>query len=207
MPDLAVFRELGLPFWLAGGYAEPEQITAALEVGAAGVQVGTAFAYCEESGLHGCDEARGDRPQPGRSGEDLHGSGGIARPVSRSRWSSSRTASPIRLCTRSDPGSAIWDTCGRRTGERTARSGWRCPSEPVEDYVRKGGAEEDTIGRKCLCNALIANIGHPQVQRNGEIEQELITSGDDVADVARFLPPGRDTYSALDVIDYLLPTT
>jgi NAD(P)H-dependent flavin oxidoreductase YrpB (nitropropane dioxygenase family) len=84
--------------------------------------------------------------------------------------------------------------------------GWRCPSEPVEDYVRKGGSEKDTVGRKCLCNALIANIGHPQVQRNGEIEQELITSGDDVADVARFLPPGRDTYSALDVIDYLLPT-
>ena len=71
--------------------------------------------------------------------------------------------------------------------------------------MRKGGAEEDTIGRKCLCNALISNIGLPQTQRNGEIERELITSGDDVADVARFLPPDRETYSALDVIDYLLP--
>jgi hypothetical protein len=83
--------------------------------------------------------------------------------------------------------------------------GWRCPSEPVDDYVRKGGSEADTVGRKCLCNSLVANIGHPQVQRNGEIEGELITSGDDVADVARFLQEGRDGYRAIDVIDYLLP--
>ena len=49
--DLGAFRALGVPFWLAGSCAEPEQIAAALRGGAAGVQIGTAFAYCEESGL------------------------------------------------------------------------------------------------------------------------------------------------------------
>jgi hypothetical protein len=32
----------------------------------------------------------------------------------------------------------------------------------------------------------------------------LVTAGDDVANVARFLPPGADTYGAADVISYLL---
>ena len=44
---------LGLPYWLAGGYASPEMLTASHRAGAAGVQVGSAFALCEESGLLG----------------------------------------------------------------------------------------------------------------------------------------------------------
>ena len=83
--------------------------------------------------------------------------------------------------------------------------GWRCPAEPVDDYVRKGGAAEDTVGRKCLCNSLMANVGLGQIQRQGAPELTLITSGDDVSDVARFLPPGADSYTAVDVIRHLLP--
>ncbi|MEI8244156.1 MAG: nitronate monooxygenase, partial [bacterium] len=49
--DLAVMRKLGLPFWLGGACATPEKLQAALAEGAAGVQVGTAFALCVESGL------------------------------------------------------------------------------------------------------------------------------------------------------------
>src|SRR5690606_29930626 len=46
--------------------------------------------------------------------------------------------------------------------------GYRCPSEPVDDYVAKGGKVEDTVGRKCLCNALTADVGLAQVQKNGD---------------------------------------
>ena len=81
--------------------------------------------------------------------------------------------------------------------------GYRCPAEPEQAYIAKGGDPAATEGRKCLCNALIANIGHPQVQRNGDVEGVLITSGDDVADVARLLRDGRDSYTAADVIAYL----
>ena len=49
--DLDKIRQIGLPFWLAGGYGTPEKLVEALELGAAGVQVGTAFAFSEESGL------------------------------------------------------------------------------------------------------------------------------------------------------------
>ena len=82
--------------------------------------------------------------------------------------------------------------------------GWRCASEPVADFVSKGGAPEEAVGRKCLCNALMANIGLGQTQRDGYVEPALVTSGDDVAGVARFLPPGADSYRAADVLDYLL---
>jgi NAD(P)H-dependent flavin oxidoreductase YrpB (nitropropane dioxygenase family) len=49
--DLGKMTELGLPFWLAGGAGSPERLKAAHEAGAAGIQVGTLFAYCEESGF------------------------------------------------------------------------------------------------------------------------------------------------------------
>ena len=49
--DFAKIRELGAPFWLAGGYGSAEKLQEALAIGATGVQVGTAFAFTRESGL------------------------------------------------------------------------------------------------------------------------------------------------------------
>ena len=51
MPELEKIRALGLPFWLAGSYGRPGKLAEARRIGAAGVQVGTAFAFCEESGV------------------------------------------------------------------------------------------------------------------------------------------------------------
>lgn len=81
--------------------------------------------------------------------------------------------------------------------------GYRCAAEPVEDYVRKGGLLEDTQGRLCLCNGLMANIGLGQIRPEGP-EQALLTAGDDVMNLARFLPSGANSYSAADVIHRLL---
>ena len=50
----------------------------------------------------------------------------------------------------------------------------------------------------------MSNICLGQIKRDGTEEPILVTSGDDVADVARFLPDGATTYHAKDVIDYLL---
>ena len=84
--------------------------------------------------------------------------------------------------------------------------GFRCPAEPVGAYVAKGGAPAATVGRKCICNALLANIGLPQVRGRG-IELGLVTSGDDLAKVTRFMSPGTTRYSAADVIAILLERT
>ncbi|MFO0860007.1 MAG: nitronate monooxygenase [Phycisphaerales bacterium] len=204
-PDLEEFRALGLPFWLAGSYARPERVAEALRCGAAGVQVGTAFAYCDESGL-----SREIREQT------------LAMSKARTlRVFTDPTASPTgfpfklvqlpgTLADPATPGrSARMCDLGylRHAYKRPDGSlGWRCPAEPVADFVEKGGSEAETQGRKCLCNALLANIGLGQLRGQGGEKRELalVTSGDDVMEVARFLKPGSDSYRAVDVIEHLL---
>ena len=88
------------------------------------------------------------------------------------------------------------------TGE--GKIGYRCAAEPVANYVAKGGKVEETVGRKCLCNALMANIGHEQKRKDGSVEPPLVTVGDDLNTVAQFLAPGRTSYSAADVVASLL---
>ena len=201
--DLGKVRELGLPFWLAGGFAEPEKLAQAIAAGASGVQVGTAFAFCEESGIaedlkqkviQMCQEGPVDvftDPAASPTGfpfKVLHVAGTLSEPAEYER----RT----RVC---DAGYL------RRAYRRTDGTvGYRCAAEPPEQYVAKGGLLEDTIGRKCLCNALFANIGLAQPFRTGGFEGALVTAGDDVANLPRLLKPGHSTYTAADVLRYLL---
>jgi hypothetical protein len=81
--------------------------------------------------------------------------------------------------------------------------GYRCAAEPVDVHVAKGGAAGDTVGRRCLCNALMANIGLAQVRAGGVVEPPLLTSGDDLRHLARFLGT-REEYSARDVVEHVL---
>ena len=88
--------------------------------------------------------------------------------------------------------------------------GYRCASEPVNDWLKKGGELQATEGRKCLCNALMANTGMPQVspfKKAGEtaryVEEILITAGDDVNRCKLFMKQdehGDWSYTAGDVI-------
>jgi nitronate monooxygenase len=204
VPDLSAIRELGLPFWLAGGYGESDQVRKARELGAAGVQVGTPFAYCEESGFDADVKRRVLKLS--RQGNARVFTDPVASP----------SGFPFKVVelegTLSDSDvyenrTRVCDLGYLRTAYRKEDGGigWRCPAEPVDDYVAKGGTAEDTIGRKCLCSALLSNVGFVQIQRQGAPEPTLVTSGDSVADVARFLPMGADTYRAVDVIRRLLP--
>ncbi len=203
VPNLDTIARLGKPFWLAGGYAEPERINEALEAGAVGVQVGTAFAFCNESGF--TREIKDEVIHESRRSDVRVFTDAIASP----------TGFPFKVIELEDTltNPRVYEKreriCDlgylRHAYERDDHTiGWRCPSEPIEDYVRKGGDVADTVGRKCLCNALVSNVGMPQIKRNGEIEPMLITSGDDAAGVARFAPEGATGYSASDVIRYLL---
>jgi nitronate monooxygenase len=195
--DLDKLRDLGLPFWLAGGAGSPERLRDALAAGATGIQVGTLFAFCDESGF--AEHLKRDVLDHAARGEvdvitDPRASP-TGYPFKVVRWAGDESADVIRerkcdlgylrLAYRRDDG----------------RVDYRCAAEPVEDYVRKGGLEADTQGRRCLCNALTANIGQPQV-RGTSVEPPLLTSGDDLATIAAFLR-GRKSYTADDVIDYL----
>ena len=82
--------------------------------------------------------------------------------------------------------------------------GYRCPSEPVPVYLKKGGKIEDTVGRQCLCNGLMANIGLGQHRLDGYVEQPILTLGSDVeaARALRALHPAG--WNAADVLSWLL---
>ena len=81
-----------------------------------------------------------------------------------------------------------------------------CPSEPVEDYMRKGGRAEETEGRKCVCNGLMATAGVAQVLPESGTEPTLVTAGNDFGKIAQFIPAEKDSYTAADVIRSLLET-
>ncbi len=193
--DLQKLGELGLPFWVAGGAGSPEALAHALAIGATGIQVGTLFAYCDESGFTA--EIKREVLEHAQRGEvdvltDPRASP-TGYPFKVVRWEQSESERK-RIC---DLG--YLRVAFKRPDGRTD---YRCAAEPVEDYVRKGGLAADTEGRKCLCNALTANVGLAQVRGESE-EPILVTSGDDLSIIGTFLA-GRTSYAADDVIDYLL---
>ena len=52
----------------------------------------------------------------------------------------------------------------------------------------------------------MASIKLAQAQKNGYLEKPLVTSGDDLARIVSFLKGSKLSYSAADVINYLLNT-
>jgi nitronate monooxygenase len=201
--DVDKLRELGVPFWLAGGYGHPEKLKEALAQGAAGVQVGTAFAFAMESGLR--EDYKDELLAKVISGKATVFTDPLASP----------TGFPFKVaqlegtCSEPEVYAArprICDLGFLREPYRTEDGsiGYRCAAEPVSVYVAKGGNVEDTVGRKCVCNGLLANIGYQQVRNGKREEYGLITAGDDLYTVSRFLKPGRTEYTAGDVITCLL---
>ena len=197
--DLDVFRQLGLPFWLAGAYGSPEKRKEALALGAAGVQVGTPFALCRESGL--APELRLALLAKARAGTAKVFTDAKASP----------TGFPFKVATLSEESvyrqrRRVCDLGFLREIYRKPNGtlGYRCAAEPEKAYLAKGGDPADGIGRKCLCNALVANIGMPQRLADGSQELPLVTLGDDFENVVRFGSADQPDYSAADVIRTLL---
>ena len=83
--------------------------------------------------------------------------------------------------------------------------GYRCPAEPVHTYLRKGGDLADTVGRKCLCNGLMANVGLGQTRRDGYQEAPIVTLGADLDAVAKMLSDLPEGWTAAQAVDHLLP--
>jgi NAD(P)H-dependent flavin oxidoreductase YrpB (nitropropane dioxygenase family) len=201
--DLDKVAKVGLPYWLAGGQATPTHVAAARAAGAHGVQVGTVFALSEESGLttplrqtllhsllEGTADVRTD-PRASPTGfpfKVVQMAGTVAEPeVSAQRG---------RIC---DLG-YLRVPYLREDGT----IGQRCPAEPVDVYVRKGGEIADTEGRKCLCNGLTASAGVPQIRGDGSVEPPLLTLGHDLEAVHELLALHPEGWSAAQVMQWLL---
>ena len=198
--DLEAVRALGKPFYLAGGYGSPRGLRFARSVGAAGIQVGSLFSLADESGYPEGTTRRLIRK--------LHT--GDLSVSTEGRVSS--TGFPFKVLTAED---TLADDEVYAERRRVCDLGYlrepyldgkgrlmgRCPAEPVKTYESRGGDPGEAEGRACLCNALLANIGHAQRRTDGP-EPPLFTGGDALED----LPLGSaedPQYDADDVIDYL----
>lgn len=201
--DLAKVAKVGLPFWLAGGQSTPEQVAAAQEFGAVGVQVGTIFSLAEESGL-----------QPSIRKELMNhlASGDL---IVRTDPFASPTGFPFKVATLPNTLSdeEIYEDRPRLCDlgylrvpyERSPGVvGYRCASEPTHVFIRKGGEESELTDRKCLCNALMSNIGLGQTRADGYSEPPLITLGADLSGAQELLKSHPEGWNATEAVRYLL---
>jgi len=201
--DIEKMKKLGLPFWLAGTYGSPERVKSALNQGAAGVQVGTLFAISNHSGFSGKTRKQLLDKLKSNSLE-------IKTDVK-----ASPTSFPIKIAkleghTSTTEGFAarpkLCDLGYLREPaiSETGRTIYRCPSEPDDQFIKKGGAVEDIDGRKCLCNGLMANIGLPQARKDGYVEAPIVTLGSDIEGAKVLLKSHPDGYGADEAVNWLL---
>ncbi len=202
-PDLEVFRSLGRPFWLAGSYDSPEKIAEALAAGAAGVQVGTILAFCEESGLDASLKCAGHSNVPPGHGRRFHGPGGFADRIPVQGLVASRHAvrrggvSGSAASLRFGLFASVLQKARRlaRLAMFRGRRGRLC------GQGRSGGCNR----RAQVSLQRPACQRRPGQQYDGRRELPLATCGDSIGDVRRFLHSARsDAYSAQDVLDYLM---
>ena len=201
--DLEKMKKLGLPFWLAGTYGNPNRVKEALDSGAAGVQVGTLFAISNHSGFS--DKTRKQLIEKLKSGIlDI-----------KTDVKASPTSFPIKIAKLEGHTSTAEGFAARPklcdlgylrepVLAESGRTIYRCPSEPDDQFIKKGGAIEDIDGRKCLCNGLMANIGLPQVRRDGYVEAPIVTLGSDIEGAKELLKSHPDGYGADDAVKWLL---
>jgi NAD(P)H-dependent flavin oxidoreductase YrpB (nitropropane dioxygenase family) len=203
LADFAKVKAVGLPFWLAGGYGTPLKVKEAIDLGATGVQVGSLFALAKESGI--TDDLRNQViTQLAQGTLEI-----------RTEPKTSSTGFPFKVVeingTATDD--LVYEGRNRQCDLGYLRTpflrpdngiGYRCSGEPIKTYEFKGGTGEDAEDVKCLCNALMANIGLGQVRWGIYNEPALLTLGSDLSGAADLSALYSGCWSSANVVDYLL---
>ena len=202
IPNLEKIHASGSPFWLAGGYATPEKVKEAISYGAQGVQVGSLFALAHESGF--TDDNRSSILVS------------LADPTMRvmTDASASPTGFPFKVIQNNQTLSndnlykertRICDLGYLRTMFQREKGGigYRCPAEPLDNYEFKNGEVDQAQGSKCLCNALMADIGLGQVRPDGRTEISLLTFGSDLDGPRALRALHPDGWNAVQALNFL----
>jgi len=216
--DLRRVAELREPFWLAGAYGNPEGLGRALEVGAAGVQVGTILAFSDESGMSPAlrlrvleriwhkDLAVSSEPLMSPTGfpfKVVQLSGSLSEEAVRAERERVACCDLGHLVTPIETRRRVTRPDG--STEEVVEVQALCPAEPVDAFKRKGGVMMRRKGAICLCNGLMSTAGYPGV-RGGYTEPPVVTSGDASVKAVRSLQVQvrRLTYSAAEAIGRVL---
>lgn len=196
-PDFEKLVSLGVPFWIGGGMAAPTGLPRAWSVGAYGIQVGSIFALCEQSGLH--PSLRKQVIRLWHRGELHVKQDPLASP----------TGYPFQVAqlpgTLSDE-SVYLDRdriCNHHSLSVPHRMPdgkivYRCSAEPLGDYTRKGADKADATQARCLCDCLIANTGYGDPG-----ESFMVTLGSDLSFLADLTNGEDGSYSLEQAMAYL----
>lgn len=210
--DAARMSELNIPFWLAGSRSDAGAVEISRRTGAQGVQVGTLFAFCRESAflpelkrrfLHLVEAGRMrifTHPEASPTGYPIK----IAR-LEGTVGDDEEFARRPRVC---NVGLLrhIYrkgENVGEKNGTASVRLGYRCPAEPIEAYVRKGGAEAEALNARCLCNSLLAAVGLAMEYAGGYLEKPLLVPGEYLESLRELIRKVGLDYTAADVIRFL----
>jgi NAD(P)H-dependent flavin oxidoreductase YrpB (nitropropane dioxygenase family) len=158
-------RELGVPIYVAGAFPDGgthEDLVQWMRRGAYGIQVGSRFALCDESGLR--RDLKDQVIERNVAGETEIITDQRASPTGypfkyvplpntmadRAVYEQRR-----RICNRGYLLQSHFETLPDGTVKET----YLCPGMPPLQYLRLGGAPEDLADRVCLCNALLSTAG------------------------------------------------
>ncbi len=191
--DIEKLKELNLPFWLAGSYGNPEGYKAALKAGAAGIQAGSAFALCRESGIFPELKSRIIKALQG-DGEKAVFTDAQASP----------TGFPFKVMQLKD---TIGDLKISALRSRICNLGYLRSLYKKEDGeigYRCAAAEpaEGRPGARCLCNALLATVGLPGKTPEGSDEKSLVTLGSHLGSLKELIRLKSD-FTVRDVLNYI----
>lgn len=187
--------DLGVPVYIAGSGSSHDDLLGWMDAGAYGLQVGSRFALCDESGM------RRDL----KDAVIAHNASEDGAVLTSNRLSS--TGYPFkfvplpgtlsdndvyqareRVCNHGYLQSSHFDTLDDGSVKET----YICTAMPEKQYVSLGGVAEDTANRVCLCNALLATAGLSKTN-----EPALVTLGENGLSVTT-------RQSARDVIEDIM---
>ena len=212
-PNLQAIRQVGLPFWLAGGYGSHSKFLQAQAAGAAGIQVGSLFALSEESGMKAAYRtAILNAIKSGTADEDLVRTtlySPTGYPFKVVQIEGTLADEDVyntrrRVC---DLGMLQQRGLSQPDADGNRQLFQRCQAAPSEDFMRKRGLERNTAEKRCLCNGLLATVGLGQmVRQDGTVVEEpaIVTLGNHIDGVRRLSRNGQTTFWARDVINDIL---
>jgi NAD(P)H-dependent flavin oxidoreductase YrpB (nitropropane dioxygenase family) len=205
LPNLDKILGSGSPFWLAGGFATPEKVKEAISYGAQGVQVGSLFALANESGFTNENRASilsslADPSMKVLTDASASPTGFPFKVVQNNQTLSNNDLYKERT--------RICDLGYLRTMFQREKGGigYRCPAEPLDNYEFKNGEVDSAQGSKCLCNALMADIGLGQVRPDGRVEISLLTLGSDLDGPRALRNLHPEGWNAVQALNFLKST-
>jgi NAD(P)H-dependent flavin oxidoreductase YrpB (nitropropane dioxygenase family) len=212
-PDLQAIRQVGLPFWLAGGYGSRERLAQALASGATGVQVGSIFALSEESGIKASyrsafmDKLKKEPDDAKLVLTTLFSPTGFPFKVAQLEGTLAGQAvyaNRMRVC---DIGLLQQRGLSKPAEDGSRRIFQRCAAAPLDDFSGKRGLPLNTTDRRCLCNGLLATVGLGQTGwQNGQPMEEpaIVTLGNHLDGIRRLSRNGQTPYWVHDVVADIL---